>query len=102
MWYKLIGRHLIDQIRVVLQKGYVLYVWTGMFRLTKSHLVNPKFGQYGSYDYFYLNDGSNEKEAGNGLPIWRIFKYKITFIFHPKLMEKSLLWDHFDYIIRNF
>ena len=34
---------------MVLQKGYVLYVQTGTFRLTESHLVNPKFGQYGSY-----------------------------------------------------
>ena len=31
----------INRICVVLQKGYVLYVYTGMFRLTESHLVNP-------------------------------------------------------------
>ena len=42
----------IDQIYMVLQKGYVLYVYTGMFRLTKSHSANPKFGQYGSYNVF--------------------------------------------------
>ena len=40
-----------DRIRVVLQKGYILYVLKGTFRLTESHLVNPKFGQYGSYVY---------------------------------------------------